>query len=145
MNVSFFFFHEKRHFYYRPNNNEESVPVVYVWVPQDRFFPWKYRSCIEGPCHLQMVKIKHLTTFQLLYRKTLETYFIDLGIKTPRKRPGQQNTRKRWAVQYLMFATNKRPSQKAHFIITHGFYIKTLTLMGASKWKVTRNQLLLTL
>lgn len=49
-------------------------------------------------------KIKHLTTFQLLYRQTLETYFWDLEIKRPRKRLGQGNTRKGWAVRYLMLA-----------------------------------------
>jgi len=29
-------------------------------------------------------KIKHLTTFQLLYRQRLETYFRGLGIKRPK-------------------------------------------------------------
>ena len=86
-------------------------------------------------------KIKHLTTFQLLYGQTLETYFRDLGTNRPRKRPGQQNTRKGWAVRYLVCVPNERPSQKAH-LITNGFWIKTLTLMGVPKWKVTWNQLL---
>lgn len=67
-------------------------------------------------------RIKHLTTFQLLYRQTLETYFRDLGMKRPKKKTRKKyGTRKGWGctIPYVC-VPNKRPSQKAH-LITNGF------------------------